>query len=270
MIIEFIHTLRRLRGTIMGWSFGLFIYDIFISSFFNSVKEMGETFNQIMDAYPAEMLAFFPELKNFGSPTGYIDTYFCGYMTFILGFFSVFVCARLLVGDEEKGILDLILAYPIRRSSLFWGRFLGFIAALELVFAAAWLGWVIPAKNSGLELSAAELLLPLIPLFCLQIFVGGLTLLLSLQLPSVRWASSLTSGLLVGNFFLYGMSNINTDLKPLYELSPFYFTQGADAIVNLKFEWLLGLLTGGLLLTVIAWWRFLKEIFVSAEKEAGS
>ena len=266
MVIEFIHTLRRLKGTIIGWSIGLFLYDLFISYFFSSVKEMGDIFDQIMQSYPAQMLAFFPGIKNFGSPTGYIDTYFSGYMTFILGFFSASVCAHLLVGDEEKGVLDLVLSYPLRRSSLFWGRFLGFIAALELVFTATWLGWLIPAKGSGLELNAAELLLPLIPLFCLQIFVGGFALLFSLLLPSVRWAGSLTSALLVGNFFLYGMSNINSDLKPLYELTPFYFTQGSDAINNLKIEWLLGLLLSGLLLAGLAWLRFLRrDIRVSGE-----
>ena len=143
---------------------------------------------------------------------------------------------------------------------------MGFIAALELIFAFAWLGWVIPAKGSGLELNAAELLLPLFPLFALQVFVGGFALLLSLLLPSVRWASSLTSALLVGNFFLYGMSNMNADLKQFYELTPFYFTQGADVIFDLKIEWLLGLLFSGLLLAVLSWLRFLRrDIRVSGE-----
>jgi ABC-2 type transport system permease protein len=82
----------------------------------------------------------------------------------------------------------------------------------------------------------------------------------------VRWAGSLTSALLVGNFFLYGMSNINSDLKLFYELTPFYFTQGSDAINNLKVEWLLGLLFCGLLLAAFAWLRFLRrDIRVSGE-----
>ena len=41
---------------------------------------------------------------------GYMDTYYFSYMTIILGIFAISACANLLVSDEEKGILDLLMA----------------------------------------------------------------------------------------------------------------------------------------------------------------
>ena len=65
------------------------------------------------ESYPAELMAFFPSISEFATPIGYLDTYLFSYMPLIIGIFSIGVGAGLLVSDEEKGILDLVLAHPV-------------------------------------------------------------------------------------------------------------------------------------------------------------
>jgi ABC-2 type transport system permease protein len=197
---------------------------------------------------------------------GYMDTYYFSYMTIILGIFAISACANLLVSDEEKGTLDLLMAYPVSRSGFFWGRFLGFLIATMSILLISWLGWLIPAGSSGLELSAIEMLRPFLPLFVVLVLFGALALLLSMLLPAARLASGLAGGLLIVNFLLIGLANINPDMMPIYELTPLHFYQGGAAIGGLDWGNLLGLAGIALLLTLLAWWRFQRrEIRVGGE-----
>ncbi len=268
MFAEFKHTLRRKRGQIIGWGIGLFLYGFLMSGFFTNIKETGDQMQQLLESYPPELLAFFPSITDFATPIGYLDTYLFSYMPLIIGIFSIGVGAGLLVSDEEKGILDLVMAHPVSRTSLFWGRVLGYLVTMIIVLLAGWSGWLIPAENAGLDLSAVEFLLPYIPLFANLLVFGSVALALSMILPSVRMAGGLAGALLVGNFLLIGISNINTDLEPLYRVTPFYFTQGAKAIEHMDWGALTGLLGISLVFILIAWWQFLqRDIRVGGEGE---
>ncbi len=256
MYAEFKHTLRRLRGQIIGWSIGLGVYSWLMVSLFDSIVNI-EGFEELMASYPPELLSFFGDsMLAITTPVGYIDIYYFLYMPIIIGIFVVGVGANLLVGDEENGTLDLIMAYPVSRTALFWGRWLGFAAGTAVILFISWLSWVIPAGGVGLDLTWIEFMRPFLPLFAILLLFGGLALLLSFFLPSARMASMLAGGLLVANFLLDGLANANGDLKKITEYLPLHFHQGGDAITELNGEWLIGLLAASLAFAILAWLRF--------------
>ncbi|MCP4420400.1 MAG: ABC transporter permease subunit [Chloroflexi bacterium] len=256
MFAEFKHTLRRLRGSIIGWSIGLAIYGLMMVSLFDEIVNI-EGFDELMAAYPKELLAFFGDsMLALTTPKGYIDVYYFLYMPIIIGIFTVGMGANLLVGSEENGTLDLVLAHPVSRTALFWGRWLGFVTATAVLMVISWLSWVIPAGNTGINLTWIEFLRPFIPLLAELILFGTVALMLSFLLPSARIASMLTGGLLVGNFLIDGLANANDDLKEIIKYTPLNYFQGGDAITGLNWEWLGGLLAFTLLFALIAWWRF--------------
>ena len=265
MFTEIKHTLRRMRGAIIGWSIGLFAYGLMMANFFTSL-EMMEGFLENLENYPPEMLAFFPNIFDIMSPKGYMDTYYFSYMTLIIGFFAVTACANLLVGDEEKGILDLLVSYPVSRSGFYWGRLIGFLIATAIILLISWLGWLIPAGSSGLNLTAVELLRPFLPLYVVLVLFGAMALLSSLLLPAARMATGLAGGLLLVNYLLVGLANLNPDLSAIYELTPLYFYQGGAAIDGIDWGSLLGLTGITLAFALLAWWRFQRrEIRVGGE-----
>jgi len=265
MFTEIKHTLRRMRGAIIGWGIGLFAYGLMMANFFTSL-EMMEGFLDNLENYPAEMLAFFPNIFDIMSPKGYMDTYFFSYMTLIVGFFAVTACANLLVGDEEKGILDLLVSYPVSRSGFFWGRLIGFLIATAIILLASWLGWLIPAGSSGLNLSVIELLQPFLPLYVVLVLFGVMALLFSMLLPAARMATGLAGGLLLVNFLFIGLANLNQDLGAIYELTPLYFYQGGAAIEGIDWGSLLGLTGITLVFALLAWLLFQRrEIRVGGE-----
>jgi len=257
MLAEFKHTLRRMRGQMIGWGIGLALYGLLMVSLYDSIVGI-EGFQELIASYPQELMAFFGDADFLAitTPKGYIGLYYFNYMTVIIGIFAVGACASLLVGDEEKGLLDLVMAHPVSRTALFWGRLLGFAVATVLILLVGWLSWLIPSGSSSMDLPWIELLRPFLPLFAELLLFGTLALLLSMVLPSVRIAGMITGGLLVANYLLIGLSNINEDLKSLIEFTPLHYYQGGDAITELNWGWLAGLLAVSAAFALLAWWRF--------------
>jgi len=266
MYAEFKHTLRRLRGQVIGWSIGLTLYSVLMVSMYSSIQGI-EGLAEMLASYPPELLAFFGDLTAITTAQGYMDVYYFSYMTVIIGIFVVSAGASLIVGDEEKGTLDLIMSQPVSRTQLFLGRCLGFVAATVLVLLIGWLTWVLPPPSEEMGLTWIEFLRPFLPLAAELLLFGTLALLLSLVMPASRAAGMTAGGLLVANYLLTGLANINQDLQNAVEFTPLHYYQGGSAIEGLNWSWLAGLLAASVVLVVLAWWRFQRrDIRVGGER----
>jgi|LDZU01.1.fsa_nt_gi hypothetical protein len=131
--------------------------------------------------------------------------------------------------------------------------------AVMLVLLISWAGWVLPPQRANMGLSALQMLYPFLPLFAMLELFGTLALALSLVLPSARMASMVSGVLLVGNYLLMELSNLNDDLKEIVRYTPAHFYQGGWAVNGLKWTWLAGLMGAAILLALIAWLAFLKR-----------
>lgn len=266
MFAEFKHTLRRLRGQIIGWSLGLGLYSLFMALFWDAVLDM-EGLQEMIDNYPPQMAAFFGGMSAITTPAGYMNTYYFSMMPVIAGLFAVVAGAGLLAADEEKGILDLVLAYPISRTRLFWARLLALSLGLTVVMVAGWLGWYLPSLGTSMDLSAVAFLLPFVSLFAVLLLFAALALLLSMMLPATRLAATLAGVLLVGNFLLIGLANLNERLQTLVEATPLHYYQGGFAVAGIEWLWIAGLIGAALLLAAAAWLLFLRrDIRVGGER----
>jgi len=266
MLTELWYELGRLRGRIIGWGIGLAVYALMMVLLYPNVVAMD--FAAYLEAFPEEMLAFFPGITQIGTPVGYLDTYYYNYMTVIAGILAVGVGAGLLVRQEEAGILDLILAHPVSRTALFWGRYLAMLICLAIVLLAGQVAWMIPPQSADLGLSWQEFTRPALPLLAELALFGSLALLLSMLLPSARMAGGLVGALLVGNFLLVGMANLNADLERIVAYTPLHFYQGGFAVEGVNWGWLGGLMGAALVMAVIAWLLFLRrDIRVGGEHE---
>lgn len=267
MYAEFKQTLRRLRGSIIGWAAGIGIYGLLMAFFYPSMVGMGDMVDDYIEMFPRAMLAFFESINIISTPVGYLDVYYFSYLHLIIGIMAVGAGAALIAGDEEKGFLDLVLAHPVSRSALFLGRVFGLLAALFLVLAVSWLSWLLPAHHVELALSPLELLRPFIPLLAVLLLFASIALLLSLLLPAARLAGMFTGALLIGNYLVLGLSKINDRLAPVVKYTPLHYYQGGMAAEGLNGGHLAALLAASLLALGAAWLLFLqRDIRVGGER----
>jgi ABC-2 type transport system permease protein len=274
MLPIFQRTLAQYRWQVVGWGGILFLLGLITIPSYDVILKNPDPFRKMVEQFPPEMLAMFSRLDQLqdlkkwdpSDPAVFLDMNFFSFMPLILGFFAVLAGSGLLVADEENGTLDLVLAHPVRRISLFVGRLAAFVVATAAVLGLTWLGLVVPMIGSSVPLSWAETLLPILSLLVVLLFYGALALLLSLLLPARRLAAMAAGMLLVASYFITALAQINSGLKPIARFSPLEYYQSGYAIRGLKLTWLGGLLAVAALFALLAWWRFeRRDIRVAGE-----
>ena len=189
MKAEFRHRLARLRGQILGWGIALALLSLFIAQFYSTALDQQEQFEELLQSYPEELVAFFGDSVDIATPSGYLSYYNFSMMPIIVGIFVVLIGSGLFASGEEGGRLDLIISYPVSRTALLWGRVMAFVLATLAILACSWLGLYAPTGWTPLDVGWLELTRPFASLFGVLMFFGMLTLLLSLVLPSRRVAA---------------------------------------------------------------------------------
>ena len=264
MFVEIQNTLRRYRGQIIGWGIGLALSSFLIISNYAYITSIDS--NTFLGNCLEILRVFFGVgMQAITAPIGYLDLYFFSYLPAIIGIFAVGAGANLITKDQE---LDLVITSDLRKTAVLWGRVIGYGISLVAILAIAWLSWVILAGSAGLNLTPLEILRPFLSLFWQLLFFGMFAFMLSLILPSVRLAGLLTGGLLVVNYLMIGLANINQDLQKIVKITPLHFYQGGQAVAGIDGEGLLLILEGIVLFVLIAWWRILtRDQRVAGERD---
>lgn len=266
MFTIFNQSLRRWKWQIVGWGSVLLIIALYLMWLYKPMLDQQAQLKDLFDAYGKEMLAFFGGAVDIFSVGGYLTYGFFSYIPVAVGILALLLGAGLVAADEEKGTLDLILAHPIARTALFWGRWLALVVALTAVLLLTWLGFALGLPLSGLDTTVGQLLLPHISLLAILLLFAALALFLSLLLPSRTLAASVTGTLLVASYIVTSLASVNDKLAPINNFSPLKYYQSGNAVYGLDWGYLLGILAAALIFTVLAWLLFLRrDIRVSGE-----
>jgi ABC-2 type transport system permease protein len=266
MFTIFKQSLRRWKWQIVGWGSILLIIALYLMWIYKPMLDQQAQLKNLLDAYGEAMLSFFGGAVDIFSPGGYLSFGFFSYIPVAIGMLALLLGAGLVAADEEKGTLDLILAHPITRTALFWGRWLALVTALSVVLLLTWLGFALGLPLSGLDTTVWQLLLPHISLLSILVLFAALALCLSLLLPSRTVAASVTGTLLVASYIVTSLASVNDKLGPINNLSPLKYYQGGRAVDGLDGTVLVGTLTAALVFTMLAWLLFLRrDIRVSGE-----
>jgi len=256
MVTIFRHALARSWVQILAWGLSLALLGAFLVPFYDTVASQKEQLMGLLQGYPPELWALFGDASTMFTPEGYLTIEFFSYMPLIVGIYAILVGSDLLAGDEENGTLDLVLAHPVSRAALFFGRLLAFAVATAAILGIVWLGFLIAMNWSTLNVDWDKMALPFLSLLAVLLFFGTLALLLSMVLPSRRAAAMVAGILLVASFFIISLARIDKRLETVARFSPLNYYQSGEAIKGLNGGWFLGLVACSLVFTILAWWCF--------------
>jgi len=265
--ITFLYTIKSLRGQTLGWGLGLALYGLMIVSMYDSMAAQQDQLQQMIASYPQEFLAFFGgDANSLITPAGFLGMYAFSMMPVIIGVFAVLAGSGLIVSDEERGRLDLIITHPVGRSAFFFGRALGILAASVAIMLLGWLGFSLMLGSSSLGFSWGQMLVPFLSLLVQTLVYATLALLLSMLLPSRNLSAMLTGLILVTSYFVSSLSFMDERLATLAKLMPYHYFQTALSFAELNLGWLFTLLGAAVLMSLFAWLRFLRrDIRLSGE-----
>jgi ABC-2 type transport system permease protein len=263
----FRYTYTNLRWQIIGWGLGLALYGLMIVPMFETMGAQPERFQNLIASYPPEFLAFFgADTKTMITPAGFLGMYAFSMFPLIIGIFGVIVGSGLIVGDEEHGRLDLIIAHPVGRFPFFWGRALGLLAAALSIMIFGWLGFSVLLGRSSMGFTWSQMAIPFLSLYIQILVFATFALVLSMLLPSRNLAAMITGAFMVISYLISSLSFMDERLEILTKVLPYHYYQTVLSFQELNLTWLFALLGISLLMTVLAYARFFRrDIRLSGE-----
>lgn len=256
----FRHTYTQVKGQIIGWGLGIALLGLIIVPFYDVFGGQQEQFQQMIESYPEEFLAFFGgDVTSVLTPEGYLKMYAFSMLPIIIGIFSVLAGSGLIVNDEERGRLDLIVTHPVGRTSLFFGRFLGLFGAAISILLVGWLGFCILLGQSTLDMTWGQLAVPFVSLLAQIMIYAALAILLSMLLPTRNLAAMVTGVVLAVSYFMSSMVSLDERLETAARVLPHYYYQVELSFQELNLIWLFALFGISLGMVILAWWLFLRR-----------
>ena len=171
-----------------------------------------------------------------------------------------------MAADEERGILDFVLAHPVSRGQLFWGRVVAFTVSLSCIIGLGWLGlWIGVAKAESMNFSPFQLVLPYLSVFVVTWFFACFSLALSMCVPS-RSSAAMISGIVVlAGYIITTLSKAIKGLESWAIFSPLTYYQ-SNAMKGLEIDPFIKLFLVALLFLFLARTGFrLRDIRVAGD-----
>lgn len=266
MKATFLYALRCLRGQLIGWSLGLFLYLSLTMTSYSIFDNLGDDFDQLIEKYPPEMSAFFGDMTKILQPAGFLQTYMFSSMPLILGIFLVIAGTGTFAPDEESGRLDLLMTYPVPRTHMFAARLLALLTATTTIILFMILGVMLGKSFTSLEIGILEILPAFLGLLTLSFVFACGAVLLAFLLPSRRSAGMIGGFWILASYLIPPLAKINETLEPIAVFSPNHHFQGAEAIHSFDPIPPIAFLAVSLVFATISCWLFTRrDIRVAGE-----
>ncbi len=226
-------TLRDRRVSLTWWSVGLVFYTGFIMAVWPVIDD-NEDFQDLADTYPEAIQAMMggaDAFSQFTTPAGFLNSYlFSMILPLLLVGLAVSMGSALIAGEEESGLLDLLLSNPVTRTRAVGEKALGIVAALVflgflLVIVVLGLGQLV-----DLHVGVSGLIAATVGSLLFGLFHGLLAMLAGSIRGPRGFATGLAWGVAMVGYLLYVISNMDSSLDFLRWFSPLGYAAAGDPI----------------------------------------
>jgi len=255
------YSLKRSFSIILGWGIPLMLLGIITIPFYDLVAENEKQLRPVLDTLKPLLKSFVggDEAAQVFTPEGFIALRYFAFLPVVMGIFGSVYGSGLLAADEERGILDFLMAHPISRSQIFWGRLLSFLLSLIMIIGFGWFGlWLGVLKAESMNFSPVKLWLPYLSVFAVTWLFACLSFALSMVMPS-RSAAAMFSGIIVlAGYIITNLSKAIKGLESWALFSPITYFQ-SNAMMGLKLNPLTVLFVSSVIFVAFAWKAFVNR-----------
>ena len=248
----------RLRWTVLGWGIPLMLLGLITTPFYDLVAENERQLRPVIQSLKPLVKSFIggKEAEEIFTPRGFLALRYFAFLPIILGIFASVSGSGMLASDEERGILDFLLAHPAGRAPVFFGRLLALCVALVAILGLGWIGlWCGIWRADSLHFPPGQILLPYVSVLAVSMFFMTLAIALSMMMPSRVTAAMTTGFIVLAGEIITSLAKAITQLETAARFSPLTYFQ-AHAMRGLHVKPILGLLAFALLFSCLAWIGF--------------
>ena len=203
----------------------------------------GVAYGPLYSLLPAEVLGFASQLPkemlalignaDMSTPEGwYTAEAFSLVVPIVMIVVSVVIGARALAGEEANRTMGLLLANPVKRSTVVLEKTAAMIVVVAAIGVATFVGTVIGSALGGLGMDTGDIAATSLLATLLGLLIGGIALFLSAATGRVAWAVQGAAGVAIVGYLLNSFLPLNDSLAAFAQVSPFYYYLGGDPLVN--------------------------------------
>jgi ABC-2 type transport system permease protein len=220
------------RRSFVVWVIGVGLYVALIVVVWPSIRDSAQLANAFAD-YPDALKELFGGAANFDFATsaGYLNAELFSLMyPLLLAIFAIAFASTTPAGEEERGVLDLVLAHPVRRTRVVTEKAVATGAALVGLAVASGLTMYVVGLAVDLDTAAGNLAAAVAGSTRVAAVIGGVTLFVGAWRG--RRAAAIGAGAAVfgAGYLLQVLSAFVDALDPLRWLSPMFLANGQTPV----------------------------------------
>jgi ABC-2 type transport system permease protein len=154
------------------------------------------------------------------------------YAPLVIGALAITGASAATAGEEEDGILALVLAYPVRRSRLVIAKAAAIAAVVLIIAFAIWIGLIVGVALAGGGITIAHITALAVQLAFFGLATGALAIALAAGTGRRSLATGIAAGVAILGWLINGFAPLVTALSWLKYLSLFYYYTGHDPLTR--------------------------------------
>ena len=220
----------RLRmRSLLWWCLGVVALVVLVDAFYPSIAG-DPALDQMMAELP-EALRPLIGPDDITSPVGYLASQL--YVFFLPTVILVFGIGRgtsAIAGEEEDHTLDLLLAQPVSRTSLYVQKVLGVIFGIAVLSIVSVLPTLVLAGPTGLDIPIDALVSVTVQMFAFLLVFSLLAMSVSAAVGRKGVGIAVSAGLAFGTFLIDGLGQSIDWLEPVRDLTPWRWYDATAAM----------------------------------------
>ena len=250
------------RRTILWVSVGLAIFGLFAAAIYPSFAEQADELSEIYEAIPDSLMGLIGGELDLSDPVVFMNVEFMLWAVLILGAVVMVQAFNAVTNAERNGTMDVMMAFPISRRDLLFGRYLNTLATLLIILTVIFLtifGSTLLWEE--VDIAFGDVVIMVYGSLIILVPYATFTYALTTFIPSSkRWAGAVAYALFFGMYFIHGIAGTTDALTSIQPLMLFDYYNGVDIVrqgVEVANILIMAVVTA--IFVGLAWWQIDKK-----------
>ena len=228
----FAHLWRSQRVKLLIVSVAIAAWSVFLPVIYSS---FGPQIKQIVDSgiFPQQLMSF-----GGGDPFSLGGAIALGYIhpiaIILIAIFAVGFSTTAVAGERQRGTLEVVLARPVSRRTLYVTLLVALVLFLGIILAASIAGTIVGSTLAGVigELPTERLPILWLNGMLLWVAIGAIGLAASVSFDRLSPAIGVTLAIVIVSYFLEILGSLWSDAKGLQQYSIFHYLTAKDVLAG--------------------------------------
>jgi ABC-2 type transport system permease protein len=223
------NTLSEHQGVLVICSISIFLMALMMGPIYSI---MDEAILSLATQLPDALLAMIGGV-DMSTPEGYLTAeIFAITAPATFAVLTVLIGSRAIAGEEQKKTMDLLLANPLTRSRIISEKTLAMVGYSVVLGVVTFLGTWGTVVLGGLDIPVGNIAATSLLLTLLGLVIGGVALLVGSATGRARLSAYTAAGVILFAYFLNSFMPLSENYAGWAKLSPFYYYQTSNPLVN--------------------------------------